>query len=71
MGHSCAADKGDNIQIWRVTVNILINSSTQLIRGGPPAWGLGKGLTIPCCKELVCYEMLLRALYMVGFFGTT
>jgi len=30
-------------------------------RGGPPAQGLGKGLTIPHHKKAACYKMLHRA----------
>jgi hypothetical protein len=34
--------------IWRVAANIL---NRQLTRDGPPAWGLGKGLTTPHCEN--------------------
>ena len=36
--------------IWRVAANMLEKSRGQPIRGGPPAWGLGEGLTTPPCK---------------------
>jgi len=28
------------------------------VKCGPPAWGLGEGLTIPHCKIPACYEIL-------------
>jgi hypothetical protein len=34
------------------------------MRDGPPAWGLGKGLTIPHHKT-ACYEMLHVTLELV------
>jgi len=27
-------------------------------KSGPPAWGLGKGITTPHCKQPTCYKML-------------
>jgi len=44
------ADEGDDLLIWRVATTIL-RSHGQPIRYGPPAWGLGKGLTAPHCKK--------------------
>jgi len=32
---------------------------------------LGEGLTTPHCKKPASYEVLHRASYLVGFFGTT
>jgi hypothetical protein len=41
MARPQVADGGDALQFWRQAANIL-NKPT---RGGPPAWGLGVGLT--------------------------
>jgi hypothetical protein len=35
----------NGLQLWRLAANILNSSRGQTIRGGPPAWGLGVGLT--------------------------
>jgi hypothetical protein len=40
-----AADGGCGLQIWRVAANILNKQLQTADRGGPPAWGLGRGLT--------------------------
>jgi hypothetical protein len=40
----------DALQVWRLTVNILKKPT----RGGPPAWGLGVGLTAPHHKKQAC-----------------
>jgi hypothetical protein len=32
-----------------------------MTRGGPPAWGLGVGLTTPHCKKQIHYEKDQRA----------
>jgi hypothetical protein len=37
---------------------------------GPPAWGLGKGLTTPHCEKPACYEMLHRALETGSYEGS-
>jgi hypothetical protein len=37
-----------------------ISSRGQQARGGPPAWVLGVGLTIPRHKKPACYKMLRR-----------
>jgi hypothetical protein len=58
-GASSVADGGDGLQIWRIVANILNKKSWT--RGGPPAWGLDVGLTIPHRKKLVCYKMSQRA----------
>jgi hypothetical protein len=42
----------------RVAVNILNKQPRTMTRGGPPAWGLGKGLTTPYHKikhVMKCY----------------
>jgi len=44
-------DGGDGLQILKVAVNILDKQPQQPIRGGPPAWGLGEGLTTPHRKK--------------------
>jgi len=37
---------GDNLHLWKVTANTYwISNREQPTRGGPPAWGLGWGLT--------------------------
>jgi hypothetical protein len=38
-------------------------------RGGPPAWGVGVGLTTPHRKKQACYEQDQWALDLVGVFG--
>jgi hypothetical protein len=48
MARPQVADGGDGLQIWRVAANIL---NKQPTRGGPPAWGLGVGLTTPHRKK--------------------
>jgi hypothetical protein len=37
--------------------------------GGPPAWGLGVGLTTPHRKKQACYEPEHEASELDGFFG--
>jgi len=39
----------------------------QLIRGCPPPWGLGQGLTTSCRKRTACCEMLYRSFDLAGF----
>jgi len=51
-----ASTYGGELQIY------LISSHRQTIRGGPPAWGLGKGLTTPHCNKPVYYKMSQSAL---------
>jgi predicted kinase len=41
---------------------------TKPIRGGPPAWGLDKGLITPHRKTKTYYEMLHRASELVGYY---
>jgi hypothetical protein len=50
MAHPQVLDGGDGLQIWRVAANIL--NKQPLTRDGPPAWGLGVGLTTPCHKKI-------------------
>jgi hypothetical protein len=45
MTHPQVADEGDNLQVWRVAVNILNKQLLTADKGGLPAWGLGVGLT--------------------------
>ncbi|KAJ4430951.1 hypothetical protein ANN_19544 [Periplaneta americana] len=45
MARPQVADRGDGLQIWRVAANILNKQSWTADKGGPPAWGLGEGLT--------------------------
>jgi len=55
---SPVADEGGGLQIWRIAANILKSSCGRLIRGGPAAWGFGKGLTSPHLKKRIvmkCY----------------
>jgi hypothetical protein len=56
MARPQVADGGNSVQIWRVAANILNKQSRTADKGGPPAWGLGVGLTIPHRKKLSCYE---------------
>jgi hypothetical protein len=51
MARPQVADEGDGLQIWMVAANILNKQTRQPIRGGPPALGLGVGLTTPRLKK--------------------
>ena len=42
--HPQVTDGRDNLQIWRVDVNILNQQSWTVSKGFCPAWGLGEGL---------------------------
>jgi len=54
MMHPQAAVGGNGLWMWRVVVKILNKHvCRQLIRGGPPALGLGKGLTTSHYKNPV------------------
>jgi hypothetical protein len=70
MARPQVADEGDGLQIWRVAANILNKQWRTADRGGPPAWGLGGGLTTPH-KNFNCYEIYHRASGQHGFFGKT
>jgi hypothetical protein len=45
------ADGGDGRRIWWVAGNILNKHLRTADKGGPPAWGLGEGLTAPHRKK--------------------
>jgi len=51
------ADGGDSLHVWMVAANILNKQYEHPTRGGPPAWGLGEGLTTHRKKQRVmkCY----------------
>jgi len=49
MVHPQVADGEDGLQTWRVPVNI--SSCWHPVRSGPPALGLGRGLTTPHHKN--------------------
>jgi hypothetical protein len=51
MARPQVADGGDALQFWRVAANILNNQSRTAEKGGPPALGLGVGLTTPHRKK--------------------
>jgi hypothetical protein len=51
MARPQVADGGDALQFWREAVNILNKQSRTPDMGGPPAWGLGVGLTTPHRKK--------------------
>jgi hypothetical protein len=51
MEHLQVADGRDSLQIQRVALNILNKQSWTANMGGPPAWGLGKGLIAPHHKN--------------------
>jgi len=58
------------LPIWRVTVNIYrISSCIQLTRGGPPPWGLGKGITLHH-KKKACYKNVTQGLRTVWILWT-
>jgi hypothetical protein len=46
----------DALQFWREAANIL----KQPTRGGPPAWGLGMGLTTPHHKKKLVTKILKK-----------
>jgi hypothetical protein len=56
MARPQVADGGNTLQVWRVAANILNKQSRTPDKGGPPAWGLGVGLTTPHRKKSPCYE---------------
>jgi hypothetical protein len=45
--HNSVIISVDDLQIWRVTANILNKQLWTSDKGGPPAWGLDVGLTAP------------------------
>jgi hypothetical protein len=51
MARPQVADRGDALQFWRAAANILNKQSRRVDKGGPPAWGLGVGLTTPHRKK--------------------
>jgi hypothetical protein len=71
MARPQVADGGDAFQFWRAAANILNKQSRQPTRGGPPAWGLGVGLTTLHRKKIsllyIIYELNLesRILYKI------
>jgi hypothetical protein len=51
-------DGAHSLQVWREAENVL-NKQTQIAdKGGPPAWGLDRGLTTARSKIFTCYEMV-------------
>jgi hypothetical protein len=50
-GASSGCGWRNGLQIWRLAENILVSSRGQKTRGGPPALGLGVGLTTPHRKK--------------------
>jgi hypothetical protein len=69
MARPQVADGGDSLRFCRVVANILNKQSRQPTRGGPPAWGLGVGITNPHSKKLACYERPQEASDLDGFLG--
>jgi hypothetical protein len=49
--------------------NILNKQSRAADKGGPPAWGLGVGLTTPHRKKQACYETKHEASELDGLHG--
>jgi hypothetical protein len=39
-----------------IVIDIILSSRGQTTSGGPPAWGLGVGLTTPHRKKQIRYE---------------
>jgi len=58
------------LRLWMEEIEYLwmrwISGRRQPIRGGHPAWRLGKGLALLTIK-IACYELLHRALELAGF----
>jgi len=48
-----------------------MSSRGQPTRGGPPAWGLGVGLTTPHRIKVTCYEMFQSTSDLDWFSDTT
>jgi hypothetical protein len=61
MARPQVADEGNGLYTWRVAANILNEQSLTADKGWSSSWRLGRGLTNPRSKKLVCYEMLHRA----------
>jgi hypothetical protein len=49
---------GDNLQIWKVAVNILNKQSWTAEKRSSSNLGIGWGIKIPHHKNPACYEML-------------
>jgi hypothetical protein len=60
------ADGGEGLQIWRVDASILNKQLRTADKGWSSSLGLGRGLTTPHRKKIVCYEMSQRALDLDG-----
>jgi hypothetical protein len=58
--HPQVADGGDSLQFWTVAANILNKQSWTADRGGPPACGLGVGLTTPHRKNKLVTKTLKK-----------
>jgi hypothetical protein len=71
MAHPWVANGRDDLQICKITANILNKQCKQPTMGGPPTWGLGKGLTTSRHKKSASYKMLLMTSDLDGFFGIT
>jgi hypothetical protein len=54
-------DGGDGLRIWWVTANIL-NKQSQAADMGPPAWGLGVGLTNTHRKKVSLLRNITKGL---------
>jgi hypothetical protein len=63
------ADGKDGLQQLRLAENILNKQPQTNDKGGPPAWGLGVGLTTHHRKKQACYETYKWTLDLDGFFG--
>jgi hypothetical protein len=57
MARPQVGDRGDGFLLWRVAANKLKKQSRTADKGGPPAWGLGGGLTTPNVKMYICCEV--------------
>jgi hypothetical protein len=60
------SDGGDGLQIWKVIANILNKHWWTVDKGWSSNVGFGEGLTTPRHKKPACYDILHRALELVG-----
>jgi hypothetical protein len=56
------ADREGGLQKLRVAADILNKQSPTADRGGPPAWGLGGGLTTATVNKLYVLRIICKGL---------
>jgi hypothetical protein len=58
----------NDLQLWKVAVNILNKQQQINDKGWSPSLGLGVGLTTLHSKKYICYEKPTRVSDLDGFF---